>query len=149
MNGFSSWAFITPFQKDNRWQQPTKVTPNPKPLNHIPTRHSTAKMELPKSKQVDDDEEVSLDRFGYQLPVLKKVNDDSEVEFDTPLFVDEYSDEESFGQRPKNITDPTLVDDFVPSLSNSDYFPTNIYSVQEFILDRAKNDTKRLMKWLD
>ena len=124
MNGFASWAFVTPFQKDNRWQ-PTQVTP-PKLVNHVPTRHSTAKMELPKSKQVGDDGEVSLDRFGYPLPVLKKVNDDSEVEFDTPLFEDKYSDEESFGQRPKNITDPTLVDDFVPSLSNSDYFPKNI-----------------------
>tara|TARA_B110000305_G_C19350734_1_gene594116 strand:+ start:521 stop:682 length:162 start_codon:yes stop_codon:yes gene_type:complete len=53
-------------------------------------------MELPKSKKVDDDdEEVSQDRFGYQLPVLKKVNDDfsvTEVEFDTPLFVDTFSD---------------------------------------------------------
>ena len=54
-------------------------------------------MELPKSKKVDDDEEevVSLDRFGYQLPVLKKVNDDfsvTEVEFDTPLFDDKFSD---------------------------------------------------------
>ena len=57
-------------------------------------------MELPKSKKVDDirhddDEEVSPDRFGYQLPVLKKVNDDfsvTEVEFDTPLFVDTFSD---------------------------------------------------------
>ena len=43
-------------------------------------------MELPKSKKVDDDdEEVSQDRFGYQLPVLKKVNDDfsvTEVEFE-------------------------------------------------------------------
>jgi hypothetical protein len=53
-------------------------------------------MELPKSKKVDDnEEEVSLDRFGYKLPVLKKVNDDlsvTEVEIDTPPFVDKFSD---------------------------------------------------------
>lgn len=38
-----------------------------------------------------------------------------------------------------------MVDDFVPSLSNTDYFK----SVQEAIIDRAKKDTERLMKWLD
>ena len=96
MNGISSWAFVTPFQKDNRSWQSNKVSLNTKPVKYVPTRTTTAKMELPKSKKVDDnEEEVSLDRFGYKLPVLKKVNDDfsvTEVEFDTPLFVDKFSD---------------------------------------------------------
>ena len=92
-------------------------------------------MELPKSKinadEADEDYEIDAEsafkkkQFGSGNQVAYQTDDNSEVNIvdrDTLRFTDEFSDTESFGQRSKNITDPTLVDDFVPSLSNTDYF---------------------------
>lgn len=61
-------------------------------------------------------------QFGSEINHVAFQKGDSEdfviVERDPRFEVDEFVDEESFGQRAKNITDPAEIDDFAQELSN-------------------------------
>lgn len=69
MNGFSTWAFVTPFQSENTWQH-KKASTNTIPVKTLPVRSNTATMELPKSKiNSDNDEKIVVDDVpGMKFP---------------------------------------------------------------------------------